>query len=122
MPWDLLAPSLQERARKHFSEIILDVLAYCFAWCPFDFRALPFNHGFSDWRLSIAGSKGRIRSLLQDPSEAVRFGACSALGSMQACGFPRRSSWHAEESRELDDAADDEEDDDDDDGEVDDGD
>ena len=68
------------------------------------FPLKSLNMFFSDWRLSIAGSKGRIRSLLQDPSEAVRFGACSALGSMQACGFPRRSSCHAEESRELDDA------------------
>lgn len=30
------------------------------------------------------GSKDRIRLLLQDPSEAVRFGACSALGGLEA--------------------------------------
>jgi hypothetical protein len=35
-----------------------------------------------------AGSKSRIRSLLQDPSEAVRFGACSALGGIQAHLMP----------------------------------
>lgn len=43
LPWVPLAPSLQERARKHFSEMILDVLAYCFACCPVNFRALPFK-------------------------------------------------------------------------------
>ena len=43
LPWVPLAPSLQERARKHFSEMILDVLAYCFACCPVNFRALPLK-------------------------------------------------------------------------------
>lgn len=66
----------------------MDVFCFVFC-CALNFEAARFEYlrvaaSSVSCTSFYAGSKGRIRSLLDDPSEAVRFGACSALGGMQA--------------------------------------
>ena len=45
-----------------------------------------YRFGFAHSPFLLPGAKRQIRSLLKDSSEAVRFGACSALGGMKAIG------------------------------------